>query len=290
MILMLGSYNDPDPARHAELRECLRRNAENELIEEIYLFNEEASEPADLESDPLLTPDKIRLIPHGRRLTYRDFFDYSNRHLAGRRVIIANADIFFDHTLEYLQGHNLSGKLLCLSRWDVQPDGSINFFEHAASQDAWIFTAPIRQFRSEFQLGVPACDNRLAWEAHRAGLQVINPARSVRACHLHLSQVRRYSEGDRLTGPVKSVPAVSLEISVPSSRGAAPTVPCGSVAFREAMGFTIRRLEAGVSSHNNDDRPFLAVPDVLRGLTFTQVVACSVSPIEVQFLAPGKLS
>ena len=289
MILMTGSYNDPNPARRAELRECLRRNAENELIEEIYLFNEEASVPADLESDQLLTLDKIRLIPHGHRLTYRDLFDYSNRHLPGRSIIIANADIFFDHTLEYLRGHNLSGKLLCLSRWDVQPDGSINFFEHAGSQDAWIFTAPICQFRCDFQLGVPACDNRLAWEAHQAGLEVINPARSVRACHLHLSQVRRYREHDRLTGSVKCVPAVTLEILVPSSRGVPPNVPCGSVAFSETMGYTIRRLEAGVSSHNNEDRPFLAVPDVLLGLTFTQVVACSVSPIEVEFLTPGKL-
>jgi hypothetical protein len=44
--------------------------------------------------------------------------------------------------------------------------------------------------------------------------------------------------------------------------GAASCLPssCASVAFREKMGYTISRLEPGVSSHNNDPRPFAAIP------------------------------
>jgi hypothetical protein len=55
------------------------------------------------------------------------------------------------------------------------------------------------------------------------------------------------------------------------------------------MGYTIARLEAGASSHNNDPRPFAAVPEPLSGVEFTQVVANSVSPVEVEFLTPGKM-
>ena len=55
------------------------------------------------------------------------------------------------------------------------------------------------------------------------------------------------------------------------------------------MGYTITRLEDGVSSHNNDPRPFTVIPEPLKGLQFTQVVASVVSPIEVEFLTPGKL-
>jgi hypothetical protein len=55
------------------------------------------------------------------------------------------------------------------------------------------------------------------------------------------------------------------------------------------MGYTIARLEAGASSHNNDPRPFVAVPQPLEGLEFTQVVACRVSSVEVEFLTSGKL-
>ena len=85
-------------------------------------------------------------------------FDYANRKLAGHCVIAANADIFFDDSLALLEGCDLRGKLLCLSRWDVQADGSASFFEHPASQDAWIFRAPVRGFPCDFPLGVPGCE------------------------------------------------------------------------------------------------------------------------------------
>lgn len=289
MILLTGLYHDRDAGRRAELRECLRRNAENQLIQEIHLFNEESIAPEDWRTDSVLSLNKVRLVQHGRRLTFRDLFDYSSHNLAGHGVIVANADIFFDDSLALLDSYDLGGRLLCLSRWDVQGDGSVNFFEHPASQDAWIFLAPIRNFLCGFPLGVPGCENRLAWEAQQAGLKLANPARSIKANHLHLSQVRSYTERQRLTGATESVAATVLETRRPSARGSAPVAACARVAFQESMGYTIERLAIGVSSHNNSPRPFTAIPEPLAGLTFTQVVACSVSPVEVEFLTPGKL-
>jgi hypothetical protein len=55
------------------------------------------------------------------------------------------------------------------------------------------------------------------------------------------------------------------------------------------MGYSIARLEPGVSSHNNDWRPITSIPAPLAGLVFTQVVSCSVSPVHVEFLTAGKL-
>jgi FkbM family methyltransferase len=211
MILLTGLYQDADARRSAELLECLQRNIENDRLEEIHVFVEDSIKSQPLMSHPPLTSPKIRLIQHGRRVTYRDLFANASERLAGCRVIIANADIFFDHTLACLDGYDLSGKLLCLSRWDLQPDGSARFFEHPSSQDAWIFQSPIREFPCDFHLGVLGCDNRLAWEAESAGLAVSNPSRSVRANHLHLSGIRRYNGRQRLTGPTKSIPAVFLE-------------------------------------------------------------------------------
>jgi hypothetical protein len=74
-----------------------------------------------------------------------------------------------------------------------------------------------------------------------------------------------------------------------SARGLSPDVPCATVAFRESMGYTLAQLEIGVSSHNNEPRPFTAIPEPLAGLPFTQVVASVVSPIEVEFLTIGKV-
>jgi hypothetical protein len=237
-VLLTVFYEDPDDRRRAEFLYCLRRNVANDLLAEIHLFVEE---PRDLGrllmAYPLFADGKIHLIRHAQRATYRDLFIYANRCLAGRRVIIANADIYFDRSLTRLRGYDLSDELLCLSRWDVQADGSVSLFDHAESQDAWIFDAPIRTFSCDFHLGLPGCDNRLAWEAARAGLVLSNPARSLRAYHLHLSQVHRYSERQRLTGPMEAIPAGVLRRST-DVRG----------ANAESMDDAVADLEADASS------------------------------------------
>jgi hypothetical protein len=211
MILITGFYLDPDPARRRELLECLSRNAMNDMIEEVHVLAEDAIEPSDLvESLSPAIRSKLRVVLQRGRLSFQSLFAYANAQSVARQVIIANAGIYFDDSLRRLQNFDLSNRLLCLSRWDVQPDGNARFFEHPGSQDAWIFEKPIRAFRCDFPLGVPACDSRLAWEAERAGLMVSNPSRSVHANHLHLSGIRRYVECERLLGPTKSVPAELL--------------------------------------------------------------------------------
>jgi hypothetical protein len=207
-VLLTSFYEDPDPGRHGEFLESLRRNLANELLVAVHVFLEDLLDPDRLRTTYSQFGDaKVCLVSHGRRATYEALFAYANRRLAGRRVIIANADIYFDRTLALLDGWELQDELLCLSRWDVRPDGSAALFEHTESQDAWIFDAPIREFTCDFHLGVLACDNRLAWEAANAGLTLSNPARSVRAYHLHLSRVRRYSASERVAGPTQAVPA-----------------------------------------------------------------------------------
>ena len=70
----------------------------------------------------------------------------------------------------------------------------------SSSQDASIFQPPLPEFPCDWHLGLPGCDNRLAYEAKQAGLVLENPARSLRALHLHLSQVRHYGQRQRIHG------------------------------------------------------------------------------------------
>jgi len=212
MTLLCAFYLDADLARRGELLECLRRNEANPAFDEVHLWLESPGDPARMVAAyPILKSLKIRLIAYGQRVTYLDLFNYANRSLAGCPVAIANADIYFDDSVRELNDLDLTGKLLCLSRWDIQPDGTERLFDHPFSQDAWIFAAPIREFPCDFHLGVPGCDNRLAFEARRAGLTLSNPAKSIRAFHLHLSGVRRYSEQQRIGGPASGVAAGTLE-------------------------------------------------------------------------------
>ena len=287
MILLTGFYHDPDPHRRGELLECIKRNLANDWIDEVRVFIEDATAPETISE--LLDHRKLRSIELGRRVTFRFLFDYANENLKGQIVLVANADIYFDETLRRLQGYDLNRKLFCLSRWDVQPDGSTVFFEHPSSQDAWIFQAPIPEMNCDFHMGLPACDNRLAWEAEQAGLLISNPSRTLHVNHLHLSRIHRYTERQRLSGSVKSITATALETQYPSDLGPPPLVPCAAVAFSEKMGYTIANLDFGVSSHNNDHRSFESIPEPLRGRRFSQVVSSKVSEVEVEFLSAGKL-
>ena len=273
-VLLTAFYRDPHAGRRNELSECLLRNLANEQLSEVHLFLEDGARPRI--DDP-----KLRFVSHDRRATYSELFDYANAHLAGRRVILANADIYFGADLARLARYDLTGKLLCVSRWDVHADGSASFFEHGESQDAWVFDAPLPQIACDFHLGLPGCDNRLAWEAAHAGLELENPARSLRAYHLHTSHVRRYREEHRIRGNTRSVHAGYL--------GPPLDMPVATAAFAEEMGYRIETLEPGSSSHVNEDRPFTAIPEALRGRRFTQVVSFSVTPVEVELLTPGRV-
>jgi hypothetical protein len=207
VILLVGFYQDRSAVRMGELVECLRRNLRNESIDEVHVFLEDSVDPA---THAVLADPKVRLQRHGRRLTFHDLFAHASRALPERRVIIANNDIYFDHTLARLESYDLGGKLLCLSRWDQQPDGSARFFEQPWSQDAWMFQAPLMDFACHWHLGLPGCENRLAHEATAAGLTLENPSRTVRAHHLHLSRVRHYVERQRLAGHGRGVEATFL--------------------------------------------------------------------------------
>lgn len=259
MILLVGFYEDADAARRAELIDSLRRNCANPDIDRVVVFIEEpVTADALRQRQALFAEGKIRLVEHGRRLGFADLFAYANAHLSGAAVAIANADIFFDETLALLDRIRLPGQLLCLSRWDEQEDGSTRHFDNPSSQDAWIFEPPLPELACDFHLGVPGCDNRLAFEAERAGLLVSNPSRSLRAHHLHRSAIHRYGEGDRLAGPSQAVAATFLEPS-----GERP--PAGE--FPSHRG---RRADARVDARQRELLAWLAphfdsvVPQALR--------------------------
>jgi hypothetical protein len=65
--------------------------------------------------------------------------------------------------------------------------------------------------------------------------------------------------------------------------------PLATVTFRERMGFTVARVEPGISTHNNDLRPIISIPPPLAGLSFTQVVSYHSAPVTVEFRSDGQL-
>lgn len=181
--LFTSIYTDKSPIRQKELIYCLNKNIDNAYINKIYLFVDGFVELP--ESDKLV---KIEF----QRPTYRDFFNLIDRTVTSREdiSIVANTDIYFNHTLSNLTLYER--QCIALSRWDDKI-GGLKLHNERFSQDVWIFRGKMRNVNfCDFYLGIPGCDNRIAYELHSAGYALYNPASRIQAIHYHRSDLHNY--------------------------------------------------------------------------------------------------
>jgi hypothetical protein len=187
VILLQQRYDSPDPARQAELEEARAANAACTAFRHV-----EAVDGA------------------ARRWTFADLFSLAAERFPGDVCVIANSDISFDSGLEALRPLVRPGVLAALTRWD---DGTAPSMEgridlatwrfYSQSQDAWAFVAGgLPAFPADFRLGIPCCENRLAYEAAAAGVIVVDPAFSIRTRHHHATNVRTWTRRDAYKGPL----------------------------------------------------------------------------------------
>jgi len=202
MILLQQSYRSPQPERQSELDHVRRVNAAVGAFESVAEVDGAA-----------------------RRWTFGDFFRLAGERFPGRICVLANSDIAFDESIAAALPLARAGGLVALSRWDDDAAPSMegrvagagwHFFSH--SQDAWIFEAGgLPPFEAEFQLGIPQCESRLAYEAARAGVVIVNPALSIHARHHHVSAVRSWRRKDGYRGPFLFPRLTSVAVETPEA-------------------------------------------------------------------------
>lgn len=186
-INLFTSYFDSgNPDRQAELNLCLEKNYQNNLIDKIYL----------IENNRTKRSKKIKSVI-GPRPMYRGFFNLINSYSKECDInIIANSDIYFDETLGKLRSLYDEENCFALSRSDLI-SGTLKQWHNPDSQDAWIFFGSIKkQIYGNFFLGKPGSDNRIAYEINKAGYQVINLCKTITIVHVHTSQVKSYIRND----------------------------------------------------------------------------------------------
>ena len=201
MIILTEYYESQNEQRRDEILHSIQANCNNPYIEKVVLFTD-----GFLYCDILDTENghKIEMHNIGRRLTYAEVFEYCNHFHRDKVCAVCNNDISFDKTISLAQVEQ--GQFLCLTRWDIQEDGTLIFKEPSNSrkysQDAWIFKSPLpvkMLQKSGFTFGRPGCDNMIAYLAVVSGMQVMNPSEIIKAKHLHLSQHRNYDLNDKGT-------------------------------------------------------------------------------------------
>lgn len=197
MNLFIEYYKPKNIVRHGELLACLHENLSNRFIDKVFLY---ISDDSKLE----FNSDKIWIIHCDKRPTFKDIFKECNK-LDNEICILANADIFFDKSIDILNNTNLDGLFLAISRWNVKQDGTSELFNNAAAQDVWAFRTPLKipdQLMNQLDFycgGTGGPDNRLAWIIDEAGYKLRNPAKQIRVQHLHSDKSRNVTK--TISGP-----------------------------------------------------------------------------------------
>jgi len=196
--LITTLYNETNAERRAEYITCLENNLKNSCIKTIHVLYDTARDEGSLELLDYLKTKNIILEYIVGRPTYQYCFDLANKMYPDRAIILTNADIYFNHTLDLLRDYDLSNKFLAITRWDLLVDGSLALYNTIESQDVWIFNTPLRSFdKANFEIGTVCCDPLIAGQAWLSGLEVINPCFSIQCCHCHLSGVRKRNDLDK---------------------------------------------------------------------------------------------
>lgn len=185
--------------RQRELRKVMELNIACKSIDVIYNLG-----------TPWDHPKVVNLQGYDRP-TYSQFIK-EMQEVDADYYILANSDIYFTSEIEEIKSLRIDGKVLCLSRYDITPSGYGKLFDYEWTQDTWIWKGKPQSLKNvDFTMGIPACDNRLAYEIAQSGLTPVNPSKDIRTYHLHLTNKRTYTERNRLAGPTMPLPTTTIE-------------------------------------------------------------------------------
>jgi hypothetical protein len=181
------------PERQAELDHCLAKNLDCDAIHRLVLLIDDGHEP------PLRHP-KLVTRRIGARPTYRQWIEFGRELCPGRISILANSDIYFDDSLRLVR-ETLNGtqRFLALTRLEKQGDRLVPHASPHWSQDTWGLRAdqalPDPLLKAlDIPLGVPRCDNKVAYLFAVHGWTVHNPNAFVLSVHVHETQQRHYDK------------------------------------------------------------------------------------------------
>lgn len=187
-------FRPGDPARRAEIVDCLTHNAASPDFSRFLIYCDEPAAIPEFDGK-----DKAEIISLGRRFLYRDYFEQATD--PDTVYVVSNADIKMAGGMAYCD-YIQPKELWALTRWE---DHTGPRHPGRSTQDTWIvrgqtWDAEILRL-AEISIGLPGCENALAGRWKEAGFKVSNYCRDIKTLHVHASQARGYSEKDRLPRP-----------------------------------------------------------------------------------------
>lgn len=192
-VLITSLYNETESLRMEELMYCLNSNLSNDSIGEVVVLYDISRDDKNnkvlkaLESFPQVSLHKVPGRP-----TFSECFSLAGREYAGRDIIVANADIYFDSSLLKINFDKIAEQFLVLSRYNddgshasLKPITNSQDLPNFLSADAWLFRSPVkRPFFADYKLGTMYSDSFLNTNLIGSGIKALNPCLEIKACHL----------------------------------------------------------------------------------------------------------
>ena len=204
IILITQFYISKDSERQKEIVECLNKNLDNPLIDEIYLVTEREYNDSEMSIIHNKNKGKVKQVNLEKRMKYSDAFNIVEEFDLKGYIIISNSDIFFDNTLTnlYISGLSREKKVYSQLRFEYNNndlDLCKIFGPRGDSQDTWIFHSNFnikKEHRKilNFELGIPACDNHINYVFAILGFNLYNEPYFIKTYHFHKSEFRTYNQ------------------------------------------------------------------------------------------------
>lgn len=217
--LLIDYYIPSMKERQKELDFCYITNINNSNFDHLHIFYQDT---------PPEVNNKVILNPLTSRNTYQDYIIYAQNNIPKDDIIIlSNSDMYFDNSIAKVKQFDLDKHILTLTRWSSHStedgnrliDGKVTYYKnHSCSQDVWVWKNPLNNSTNSdtnFPMGVPGCDNKIAYAFKEMGYEPINPCLDIIAYHYHQTgeASRTYNRAtDRIPPPYYHVPALRYQM------------------------------------------------------------------------------
>lgn len=188
-------WDSKNDERNNEIIDSFNKNISLNIFDKIFIYLEQ-----DTDKLNHIKNSKIKIIHLYTRPTYQLIFDTSNILTNSDEInILSNSDIIFDKTIKLCKTIK-NNYFYCITRyeldnklfWNPKEDDNISK-EFTYSQDTWIWLGECKIKHSNFNLGIPGCDNKIAFDAFTVGYKLLNPCYDIKTYHNHKSDIRNGS-------------------------------------------------------------------------------------------------
>ena len=182
--------------RNHEIDLCLKLNCSNKLFNKIIIVNETMTDIPFIDKND----KRIIIINNNNRLTYKDFFNYSNQYTSEDTInILINSDIVIGENFCLLHEKMQLNELFFLTRYDIDKYAQISLC-NLLGCDTWIWKNRIECDVGNYFLGKPYCDFKLAYEFYKIGYKIKNASLDLKTYHIHNINIRNYNHSERIKG------------------------------------------------------------------------------------------